>query len=144
LLISGNSSLISLAGLDNLEYLGGLQFGHSGEWGSYGNPSLADLTGLESIDPGSIQDMYISYNNYLSECAVKSICDCLASPNGAVEIHDNAYGCDSQWQVEEECLVEVEEVGSQQSAVSSRQSAVIRIPPRAFCISHFAFRSINM
>ncbi len=43
-------------------------------------------------------------------CDVQSICDYLLSPNGTVEIHDNAPGCNSQEEVEAACLTTVEEI----------------------------------
>ena len=39
----------------------------------------------------------------LSSCAILSICNYLSIPNGTIEIHDNATGCDSQEEVEEAC-----------------------------------------
>ena len=36
-------------------------------------------------------------------CEVQSICNYLAAPNGNIEIHDNATGCNSQEEVEEAC-----------------------------------------
>jgi len=41
---------------------------------------------------------------------VQSICDYLSSPNGTVEIHDNAPGCNSPEEVELHCLTQVEEI----------------------------------
>jgi hypothetical protein len=40
----------------------------------------------------------------LSNCAVQSICDYLAAPNGTVEIHDNAIGCNSEVEVDSACV----------------------------------------
>jgi len=74
---------------------------------------------LDNIDAGSITDLTIYYNNSLSTCEVQSICDYLASPNGTIEVHDNATGCNSQEEVLAACSV-----GLDESAVSGRQSAV--------------------
>jgi hypothetical protein len=42
-------------------------------------------------------------NFNLSACHVQSICEYLGSPNGIVEIHYNAPGCNSQEEVIEAC-----------------------------------------
>jgi hypothetical protein len=47
--------------------------------------------------------LYICNNNSLLTCEVESVCDYLANPNGVIEIHDNATGCNSQAEVEEAC-----------------------------------------
>ncbi len=39
----------------------------------------------------------------MSNCDAQSICDYLASPNGTIIIHDNAPGCNSPEEVEEDC-----------------------------------------
>jgi len=94
--IADNSSLTSLTSLYNLTSIGaGLTIQH--------NTSLTSLEGLDNIDAGTIENLNIYNNNFLSTCEVQSICDYLASPNGEVEIHDNATGCNSQEEVEEAC-----------------------------------------
>ena len=91
-----NASLTSLTGLDNLTSIGG--------WlGIEESASLTSLTGLDSIDAGSITNLYICDNESLSACEVQSVCDYLANPNGTIEIHDNAMGCNSQAEVETAC-----------------------------------------
>jgi len=69
------------------------------------NDALTSLTGLDNIDAGSITHLYIGLNNLLSTCAVQSICEYLVSPNGTVNILDNATGCNSQEEVEAACGV---------------------------------------
>ena len=69
------------------------------------NDSLTSLTGLENIDAVSISNLYITNNPSLSTCEIQSVCDYLASPNGVIDIHDNATGCNSQAEVEEACTV---------------------------------------
>lgn len=131
LILGGNNSLVSLSGLENLDSLGGLSIGHHQYWTSfdtiYGNPSLTSLLslqnlsyinyglviqgnealsslyGLDNINLDSISSLRIHNNPILSMCEVESICDYLASPNGVIEIHDNATGCNSQSEVEETC-----------------------------------------
>jgi len=45
----------------------------------------------------------ISYNDTLSNCAVQSVCDYLASPTGTIQIEYNATGCDSIAEVDSAC-----------------------------------------
>ena len=74
------------------------------------NDNLTSLTGLKNIDPYSITDLYIYNNNSLSTCEVKSICDYLSNPNGTIDIHNNASGCNSQTEVETACASSVESI----------------------------------
>jgi hypothetical protein len=92
-----NNALNSLTGLGNLTSIGGSLY--VGD-----NNALISLTGLENIAPGSIGNLSVYSNSALSNCAVESICDYLAAPNGSITIHDNAPGCNSQAEVEEACL----------------------------------------
>ena len=112
LAISFNYLLTSLDGLEGLNSIGG-------DLNIFGNDSLTSLTGLDGINSGSIINLRIVGNDTLSTCAILSICEYLAAPNGTIEIHDNATGCNSQEEVLAACSV-----GLDESAVSSRQSAV--------------------
>ncbi|RLD51636.1 MAG: hypothetical protein DRJ05_18205, partial [Bacteroidetes bacterium] len=94
--ISENDSLISLSGLENINSIGG-------DLEINGNNLLESLTGLNNIEPNSISSLQIINNDTLSSCAVESICDYLASPNGSIYIHDNDTGCNSQSEVEDDC-----------------------------------------
>jgi hypothetical protein len=126
--IYGNTALINLTGLEGLSSVESLNIGIPTKMGGSGNPSLTSLTGLEgltTIDGGtlvimynqllssltgldnveavSITDLRIYNNGALSTCAVQSICDYLANPNGTVFISGNASGCISQEEVEVAC-----------------------------------------
>ncbi len=125
--IGGNLSVIScenistLTGLENLISIGGgLRFSivyhlHNfvglnnltsvGDFFSlYHLPDLTSLEGLENLN--SIGgNLSIHNNNSLSTCEVQGICDYIANPNGVIEIHDNATGCNSQEEVEYACGV---------------------------------------
>ncbi|NQU88721.1 MAG: T9SS type A sorting domain-containing protein [Mariniphaga sp.] len=91
-----NDSLTNLVGLNNLTSIG--------HWLEIiANNSLTNLSGLDNIDAGSIGILTIQGNELLSTCDVQSICDYLATPNGTIEIHSNAPGCNSQQEVEEAC-----------------------------------------
>jgi len=101
----GNPSLISLTGLESLTSIGGsLRIDD--------NAALTSLTGLDNIEAGSIDSLYIYNNISLSTCDVQSVCDYLASPNGTVEIHDNVPGCNSEQEVEEACASSINEVNA--------------------------------
>lgn len=88
--------LTDLTPLDNLAFVGEY-------FNIINNASLTNLSGLENIDLGSINELGIYDNPILSECDAQSICDYLVSPNGTVNIHDNAAGCNSQQEVEDDC-----------------------------------------
>jgi len=127
-LLGGNRSLISLEGLNNLTSIsGGLCIASNFELKSLealqnlisidgnltigaepagvagGNYSLTNLRGLHNISAGSIDTISIIYNSLLSNCDVEGICNWLGSPNGTIEIHNNAVGCNSPEEVEAAC-----------------------------------------
>ena len=104
LYIENNDALISMSGLEELISIGG-------GLGIEGNDSLSSLSGLDNVNEGTISTLMIVDNNSLSDCAVQSICDYLASPNGIVNIGGNSPGCSSQEEVEDACgIVLVDEV----------------------------------
>lgn len=95
--IIGNTSLTNLNGLDSLTTIDGIL-------GISTNANLVDISGIKNIDPNSIWELLSIRNNYsLSDCAIYSICEYIASPNGLIVIEDNAEGCNSQIQVESAC-----------------------------------------
>ena len=109
--IRNNNALTSLTGLEGLTSIGGfLDISH--------NAALTSLTGLDSIDAGSITNLYIFNNPTLTTCEVQSICDYLVSPNGTIEIHDNAPGCNTQEEVEAACLIGVDEKAETKSRIT--------------------------
>ena len=91
-----NYDLTSLTGLDNVTSI-------NGQLRIYDNNSLTSLSGLNNIESSSIHDLHIYENESLSTCEVQSICDYLVSPNGTIEIQNNAPGCNSPEEVEEAC-----------------------------------------
>jgi len=100
--ITWNNNLISLDGLENLEII-------NGSLNIVGNNSLENISGLKNVDDNFIDDLNIFGNSNLQECDILSICNYLISPNGTIEIHNNAPGCNSQTEVEAACLTSVEE-----------------------------------
>ena len=101
--IAHNEKLINVSGLDNLNYI-------NGDIIIRDNDTLVDLSGIEDIIADSIDDLRILDNNYLSICNVESICKYLESPNGIVEIYNNAPGCNSQIEVKTECEVGIPDI----------------------------------
>ena len=100
--ISHNDALASLIGIDSLTLIGGnLSINE--------NHYLSTLDGIDNIEPGTIENLTIVDNWFLTKCNVQSICDYLVSPNGTIEISDNEPGCNSQAEVEEACTVGVSE-----------------------------------
>lgn len=101
--IGENTALINLTGLENLTTVGG-------SIEIYDNIVLMSLTGIDNIEAESISDyLYISYNSSLSTCEVQSVCDYIALPGSNVGIYDNAPGCNSEQEVEDACLVKIDE-----------------------------------
>ena len=94
--INTNNSLTNLLALQGLTWIGG---GLSIE----NNNSLTTLAGLENIDGNSITLLYMRLNPSLSNCAIESICEFLATPYGQIIIYGNAVGCNSQQEVEDSC-----------------------------------------
>jgi hypothetical protein len=102
--INSNPILSNMSGLESLASIGGYLSVNS-------NIALKSLDGLDNIASGSVNNLIITYNDSLSDCAVESLCNYLASPAGTIEIHDNAPGCNSPTEVEEACLISVGETG---------------------------------
>ncbi len=110
-----DNRLTSLPGLEHLTYLGGsLTIGgrctNSG-YDAHGypfcdnpnNPFLTSLSGIDNINAASLTNIEISFNKSLLTCDVQSICNFLVSPNGTVDIHDNAPGCNNPPEVARKC-----------------------------------------
>ena len=94
--IMGNAALSSLTELDNVISVGGdLRIRY--------NAALSSLAGLDNINAESIEDLHIYENQLLSSCAILSICNYLAYPNGITDIYDNATGCNSPEEVQDSC-----------------------------------------
>ena len=91
-----NNSLINLYELNTLSVI-------QGKITIQGNDVLTDIIGLDGINSASISSLNIFSNSSLSTCAIESICNYLATPNGEIFITNNASGCNNQQEVEEAC-----------------------------------------
>ncbi len=128
LIIQYNYDLTSIAGLSNLNSIGGLLDLFENDLSSLyglnnltsiggglyimGNDFLESLSGLDNIAASSMENLRINGNSSLSSCEVKSVCEYLLSPNGGVVIYDNSPGCNSSEEVLDSCdanAVSVEE-----------------------------------
>ena len=115
-----NDSLISLLGLNNVTAISGsLEVNYSwllndlsalgnltiigGHLSIYDNPTLSSLEGINNINANSISGLVLLRNSSLTTCAIKSICDFLASPNDTIWIENNAPGCNSPEEIEAVC-----------------------------------------
>jgi hypothetical protein len=90
------TGLTNVAGLENLTSIGNYLSIHH-------NDAMVSLTGLDNVEANTISGLIINENPYLSTCHVLSICDYLAAPNGEVDIHDNATGCNGPEEVQDSC-----------------------------------------
>jgi hypothetical protein len=123
--IKNNLGLNSMTGLEKLTAIGGML-------NIYYNYNLTTLSGLDNIDGESITDLTIHFNHILSTCAIQSICDYLANPNGTILILANNSGCDNLQEVETVCGVGLKEN-------TSPDIYSVYANPTAG-IAHFAFR----
>jgi len=121
LAIYNNDSLTNLSGLESLTFVGyslslwendtlsdissliGLTY-VGGQLRISNNDLLANLYGLDNVKADSIDALYIVRNTNLSECAVQSVCDYLATPNADVTIMGNDDGCMNIYEVEQACI----------------------------------------
>jgi len=101
ILNAGNPSLNTLTGLEAVTSIGGYL-------SIIDNNNLTSLTGLDNIAAASIDSLFIYYNDALSTCEIKIVCDYLANPSGTITINDNSPGCNSQTEVETACASSIE------------------------------------
>ena len=90
-----NNSLASLVCFHSLAFVGKLYIDACF--------SLKSLMGLENIQAENIEQIRITNNDSLSDCAITSICEYMAIPASLVEIHSNGTGCSSKAEVDTVC-----------------------------------------
>ncbi|MEP0263865.1 T9SS type A sorting domain-containing protein [Dokdonia sp.] len=101
--IVNNDNLTSLEGLENLNSVG---FGFT----ISGNETLIDITALsELLDPSMY--VVITNNPNLSVCDIEVVCSFISNlePSQDISINNNATNCNSVEEVEEQCLLGIEE-----------------------------------
>lgn len=105
--IEGNVSIGSgfITNLDSLYVITTI----GGNFSIGGCNNLQGLSGLDNISHIG-GNLFIKNNENLSMCDAFGICNYLQNPNGTVEIHDNAPGCNSQEEVKEACGLAVDEI----------------------------------
>lgn len=102
LTIWSNPGLINLQGLENLAYI-------AGDIWIWDNISLQTIGALGngSGKRSSIlvfNDIEVSNNPMLSDCATLSTCAAIADTNNTITIMNNAVGCNSLAEVQSDCL----------------------------------------
>ncbi len=96
--IYGESRLHDLSEISNLKYVGtSIRISHT--------DSLTSLTGLDNINTNDIWTLTIDWNDQLSICDVKSICEYLDDPLNSAWILGNSSGCYNRIEVVEACEI---------------------------------------
>lgn len=95
--IRDNAFLTSLSGLENVTSI------HGKIVIDY-NSNLITITGIDKINSESITDLHITENYSLSMCEAQSVCNYLASPNGVIDVYNNATGCNNKEEVIAACI----------------------------------------
>ena len=96
LFITDNDSLLNLNGLSNLVSL------DENLLAIIGNPVLSDISGIASLSPFFLSNLFIESNPMLAVCDINSICEYLDFGNDGSFL-ENAPGCNSQLEVETAC-----------------------------------------
>jgi hypothetical protein len=136
LTINDNDALVNLTGLEKLTYLSpGIGGFHSAVW-IWDNDALTSLKGLDNLE--TVQKINILDNPLLSVCDIESICNYLEVQPEDIAISDNNTGCNSIQEVQDSCETHY---GTEESPVSSQQSAVRVYPNPTSGSSQFAVRS---
>lgn len=91
-----NQNLLNLDGLENITSV-------NGEITIKINNVLEDISGIKNINAETINGLTILNNHYLSTCHVQSVCDYMELPDAIIDISQNATGCYSPEEVEENC-----------------------------------------
>lgn len=96
LILDANFSLSDISGLNSLKSIGG-------DIKIRSNQKLVSLHGIGNIDASTIHNMRIDNNIALTDCGMESICEYLKSPNGDVNIYNNATGCENPPEIASGC-----------------------------------------
>lgn len=100
-LITGNSYLQSLNGLERLKRLG-TEPGSKFKLTISSNTNLESLYGLDSLDYSTIRELFLLNNPKLSVCEVRPVCDYVITSFPAA-IGGNAPGCNNKPEIQAAC-----------------------------------------
>ena len=67
------------------------------------NPLLTSLSGLDSVIPNQIENLWIYQCDSLSYCALENICEYIDQQYGLSDIYDNNINCNSILDVSNDC-----------------------------------------
>lgn len=95
LFIYNNPSLVNLSGLEGTLSVGSLNV--------EGNTAMTTLEGFGSSNTVVSDFIAFSSNQTLSGCATPFVCDYLTRPNASAFFESNAFGCNTQVQVQSNC-----------------------------------------
>ena len=122
LYIDDNFSLINLNGFSSLQYIGAdLEIRDCAQLQSLSalinlntvegeveigkNPILTSLSGLDSVIPNQIENLWIYKCDSLSYCALENICEYIDQQYGLSAIYDNNINCNSILDVTNDCNI---------------------------------------
>ena len=89
-----NDLLANLKGLENLRSAGVIGFGM--------HNSLTSLEGLTNLS--SVSNFMLIDNPLLTSCAVKPVCETMATAGATLTVQNNGEGCNNLAQIEEACI----------------------------------------
>lgn len=101
--IAGDLIIIDNPMLTNIEALSSLESVNNHAIIIQGNTELTSLSGLDNIDPNSINNVVLESSQSLSTCNVLSICTYLSFFGSNYSILGNTTGCNSQEEIIEAC-----------------------------------------
>jgi hypothetical protein len=96
--INGDLNIVFTGWLEDLDELKNL-IKINGTLNITNNGFLKNIEGLSNVQAGSIQELIICNNWYLSSCSVKSVCDYLSSAYATINICNNDYGCNTEEEI---------------------------------------------
>jgi hypothetical protein len=97
---SNNDALVSLSGFDSLLWI-------DGSLRILGNDVLNDISAIGNVDniTGTFLIFIIEDNPSLSQCDIDYVCQYIDHPDAVFMISNNAPGCNSKEEIEEQCEI---------------------------------------
>jgi len=97
--IASNEVLESLEGLNSLQTV-------NGSFRIRSNPNLVNIYALSNVSPDFLSSiLLVEDNTSLPNCDIAIICENLFDPNLQIFISNNLTGCNSQAEIEENCIL---------------------------------------